>query len=187
MIIAFNGDHGSGKSTIAKMVASELNYPRYYIGQIFRDMAKEKGMDLPEFRKACDTSPDFDKEIDFYPVKLAEKLNDFVLESRTAWHFIPQSFKIYLKVDDREGAKRIYKELHANEYRKEEGSGLDSIEDVMASEEKRKQEDDIRYKKYYNLDIRQEKNYDLVVDTKKLTKDEVFNEVMRAIRLKLDA
>jgi cytidylate kinase len=187
MIISFNGDHGSGKSTIAERVAKDLNYPRYYMGQIFRDLAKEKNITLAELHNLCKNDPETDKQVDEYLVKLSKEQSDFIIESRTAWYFIPNSLKIYLKVSEEEGAARIYKELQTSASRKEEDANLNSIEDTQKSEKKRKEEDDARYKKYYGIDIHQEKNYDLVVDTTSLNRDEVFNKVMRAIRVKLNA
>lgn len=187
MIISFNGDHGSGKSTVAKRVANELSYPRYYMGKIFRDIAKEKKITLAELHDLCKNNPETDKQVDEYLVKLSKEQSNFVIESRTAWYFIPDSFKIYLRVDEREGAKRIFSEIQSSDSRKDEDKNLNSIESIMLSEKKRRDEDEARYKKYYAIDIHQEKNYALVLDTTKLSKDEVFNEVMKAIRLKLDA
>ena len=67
------------------------------MGQIMRDMALEKGMTLPEFRKLCDIDPSFDNKVDDYVIKLSQEEKTFVIESRTAWHFIPQSIKVFLK------------------------------------------------------------------------------------------
>lgn len=183
MIISFNGDHGSGKSTIAKKVAQTLNYPRYYMGQMFRDMARERNVTVEEFNKICQTDPSMDKKIDDYLIKLAEENSDSVIESRTAWHFIPESIKIYLKVDDEEAAKRIFKELH-NENRKNESKNLDSQDKILKSLKSRKNNDDKRYMKHYGLNIRKESNYDFILDTTSLSIEEVFKKVMEFINLK---
>lgn len=181
MIISFNGDEGSGKSTIAQKVADDLDYPRHYMGQIFRDMAKKRGLTLVEYLKLGETDPQVDKEVDDYLLKLAEEKKDFVIESRTAWHLIPTSLKIYLKVDEEEGAKRIFKELQKNNSRNEDVK-VDSVERVLASNHRRKETDDLRYKKYYGIDIRDPKNYDFVLDTTNLSKDEVFEKVLDFVK-----
>jgi len=180
MIISFNGDEGSGKSNIAEKVAEELGYPRYYMGQIFRDMAKKRGMTLVEYLKLGETDPNVDKEVDDHLLQLAKESNDFIIESRTAWHLIPQSLKIYLKVDEKEGANRIFKQLQKNNSRNEDRK-TDSIESVLASNRKRKETDDLRYKKYYGIDIRNPKNYDFVLDTTGLTREEVFKQTITFI------
>lgn len=186
MIISFNGEHGSGKSTIAKMVAEQLGYSRYYMGQIMRDMAAENGMTLAEFRELRRNDHNIDEEVDKYLIKISKEQEKAVIESRTAWYFIPQSFKIYLKVEDVEGAKRIYSEIQSNDVRKKEDTNLCSVEDVLKSERKRREEDNAIYKKYYNIDIHQEKNYDFVLDTTNLSKQEVFEKVMEVIKEKID-
>lgn len=186
MIISFNGDHGSGKSTIAKMVAEKLNYPRYYMGQIFRDIAKEKGITLEELHEGIADDVAIDKLVDEYLVDLSKKENNFVVESRTAWHFIPDSIKFYFRVDSKESAKRVFLELQ-KENQRNEGTELDSIEKVEKSLDNRKKMDDERYLKFYGINIRDDKNYDLVIDTTKLTIQEVFEKVMKFIKSKIDA
>lgn len=184
MIISFNGDHGSGKSTIAQMVAEKLGFQRYYMGQIFRDIAKEKGMTLEEFYDKGGVEEDsVDKSVDDYLIDLSKKEDDFVIESRTAWKFIPRSLKIYLKVDDGEAAERILLELK-KENKRNEGNGLDSVEKVREIINKRRQQDDERYMKLYGINIRKEKNYDLVLDTTNLTINEVFQKIMSFIESK---
>ena len=184
MIISFSGDHGAGKSTIAKKVAKVLNYPRFYMGQMFRDMAKERNMTVDEFNNVCKADSSLDKKIDDYILKLAKESKNFVIESRTAWHFIPESIKIYLKVDEKEAAKRVFKELD-NENRKNESKNFDSENEIVESLRKRKKNDDERYLKYYGLDIRKESNYNLVLDTTNLSIEEVFNKVMEFIKSKI--
>jgi predicted cytidylate kinase len=181
MIISFNGDEGSGKSTIAEKVAQELGYPRYYMGQIFRDMAKKKGMTIAEYVKSGEKDPNVDKEVDDYFLQLAKKQNNFVLESRTAWHLLPESLKIYLKVEEVEGVKRIFKALQKDNVRNEIRN-LDSIDSVLKNIRKRRKTDDIRYKKYYGINIRDMKNYDFVLDTTKLSPHEVFEETIAFIK-----
>ncbi len=185
-IISFNGQEGSGKSTIATMVAQKLSWPRYYMGQMFRDMAKEKELDLVEFRKICDNDPNFDKKVDDYVVKLSKEQDHFIIESRTAWHFIPDSLKIYLKVDPLAAAERILKSMSKEQNRGNEDnkSGLTSIEKIKESILKRRKEDSERYFSLYGIRQDDEKNYDLIVDTTALTIDEVFSRVMNFIETK---
>lgn len=185
MIISFNGDHGSGKSTIAKKIAEELGYPRYCMGQIFRDIAKEKGMTLEEFHKLCDENPETDRQVDGYAVDLSKKYKDLVIEGRTLWYFIPESLKIYLKVSDKEGAKRIFEELKRDNNRNE-GNSLDSEPEVLKSITERKAKDDKRYLNYYGINIRDEKNYDLVLDTTYFPIEEVFKKVREFINSKIE-
>lgn len=183
-IISFNGQEGSGKSTIAKLVAEKLGWPRYYMGQMFRDMAAEKGLDLPEFRKLCDADPDFDKKVDDRVIKLSQQQENFVIESRTAWHFIPNSLKIYLRVDPSVAAERIFKTMSQENNRGNEDSNLETADDIKESILKRRSEDSERYFSIYGIRQDDEKNYDLIVDTTGLTIEQVFARVVAFIESK---
>lgn len=177
-IVSFNGQEGSGKSTIAKMVAERLGLPHYYMGQIYRDMAADRNMTLPEFRKICDADPNFDNKLDAYVVELSQKHANFIIESRTAWHFIPDSFKVYLKVDIDVAAERIFKALSETHNRSNEDCKLDTVEDIKKSILQRRVEDNKRYLALYGIDQDDEKNYDLIVDTTNLSAREVFSMVL---------
>jgi len=181
MIITISGDAGAGKSTIAKMLSDRLGLPRYYIGGIRREKAKEKGMTLDEYNKLGENDPTTDFEVDNYQKELGELEDNFIIEGRTSWYFIPHSLKIYFKVNEREGAERISKELQAKNDRNE-GNNLKTVEDVMLSIQKRRKSDDFRYKKYFNIDIYNMENYDYIIDTSNLTKDEVFEKIWKIVK-----
>jgi predicted cytidylate kinase len=180
MIISFNGDHGSGKSTIAEKISKELGYERVYLGQVFRNLAKERGFTLVEFAKLAETDPSIDMSVDAHIIELAKEKKDFVTESRTAWHFLPESLKIYLKVSPEEGARRMFEHLKSDKdsNRTNEDKGIETVEDVMESNKKRKEFDNIRYKKHYSIDPNNMSNYDLVIDTTNLTREEVLEKVL---------
>jgi cytidylate kinase len=184
LIISLNGQEGSGKSIIAKMIAEKLNIPRFYMGQLFRDMAKEKNMTLMEFRKICDQDPSLDKKIDDYVTELPNKHKTFVIESRTAWHFIPQSIKIYLQVDSKTAAKRIFDGFAEKNNRGNEDANLNTIENIEKSILKRRVEDSERYFSFYGIHQDEEKNYDLIVDTTILTINEVLEKIITFINAK---
>ncbi|MEA3449717.1 MAG: (d)CMP kinase [Patescibacteria group bacterium] len=176
MIISISGPAGSGKSTVAKMLAKKLDWSRYYIGGLRRAKAKEKGMTLTEYNKLGETDPSTDIEVDEYQTELGKNEDNFVIEGRTSWHFIPQSLKIYLNVDEAVGAKRIFDELQKENERNED-KNLNTVDDVIKSHKKRSQSDDKRYKKYFNINVHNLENYDLVVDTSELSRDEVLARV----------
>jgi len=180
-IISFNGDHGSGKSTIAKRLAEDLKYKRFYMGKIFRDMAKKEGMSYADFLEILKKDPSYDKKVDNYVVELSRTENNFIIESRTAWYFIPNSFKIYLRVDEEEGAKRMFADYLKNDYRKNESGNVKTKEDIIKITRNRKQSDDKRYKKLYNINVNDMNQYDLVLDTTELNRDEVYGQVKNAV------
>jgi len=184
MIITITGEPGAGKSTIGKRLAKRLNYEYYYIGQIRRDAAKKNGMTLAEYNKYGETHPETDIEVDNYQKKLGEEKDNFVIEGRTSWFLIPQSIKLFLKVNFKKGAQRIFKELQEYDNRNNEDNKLKTIQDVLRSNQKREISDKYRYKKYYNKDCSDENNFDFIVDTTNLTRDEVFEKVLKYVQEK---
>lgn len=181
MIITLNGDEGAGKSTAAKKIAAELGFAFYNTGQIFRDLAKKRNLTLVEYLKLGETDSSIDREVDDFVVALSNKEDNFIIDSRMAWHFIPKSLKIYLTVDNIEGAKRIYHNLQGENSRNEIKNNA-SLEELVEKIKERRETDGKRYKMYYGVDIREEKNYDFVLDTTNLERNEVFDKVMGFIK-----
>lgn len=180
MIITFAGAIGSGKSTIGKMLAEKINWPRYNMGDVWREMARQKGMTLAELQKLSETELKTDYEIDEYVKHLGMTQDNFVIEGRLAWHFIPHSLKIYLDVSEAEAARRIFSELKARNESKED-KNLETYEDVLRSIGDRKKRDIFRYKKYYDINPFDLDNYDFVVDTTNLSIPEVYDKIFEFV------
>lgn len=180
MIISISGAEGAGKSTIAKMLAEKLGWPRYYIGGIRRQKAAEKGMTLAEYNKLGESDPSTDVEVDEYQRRLGQEQDDFVIEGRTSWYFIPHSFKIFLDVKMEEAAKRIFSALQESQDRNE-GKGLDSEAAVLESLKGRRESDRVRYDKYFGINVFDPSHYDFVLDTTDLSIEEAFNRVYDAV------
>lgn len=184
MIISISGPGGSGKSTIAKILAEKLGWPRYYIGGMRREAAQKRGMTLAEYNKLGETDPSTDLEVDKYQEELGRREDNFVIEGRTSWYFIPHSLKIYVDVDQKIGAERIFSDLQKNGSRNEDVE-LRSVEEVLESMKKRHASDVVRYEKYFGIDVFNPNNYDFVVDTSNLTKEESFSKVYEFVKKKL--
>jgi len=185
MIISLSGAPGSGKSTIAQMLAAKLGWPRYYIGGLRREAARKRGLSLAEYNKLGESDISTDKEVDEYQHELGEKEDNFVIEGRTSWYFIPHSWKIYLDVSKEEGAKRILGSLqHKND--RNEDSNIKTLADVLASTSERIASDTRRYRQYYNIDVYDKNNYDFYLDTSNLTPDQAFAAVLKSVQERLD-
>lgn len=178
MIIAISGMIGSGKSTIADEVAKKLKYKRYSSGDFMRKMAEERGITLAELSKEAEVNPEIDKEIDRRQIELGKTEDNFVIDGRLSWYFIPHSLKIYLDVSDEEAAKRISKDK--KETRKTEK--FSSIKELERGIQKRKDSEIKRYKKYYNINIDDKKNYDIYIDTTGMAIEDEINSLMKKIK-----
>ena len=181
MIITLNGDEGSGKSTAGKRIAEKIGYNLYYTGQIFRDLAKKRNLTLVEYLKLGETDPRIDKEVDDYVIALSKKEDNFIIDSRMAWHFIPNSLKIYLTVDQKVGAKRIYLSLQEENNRNEIKDEI-TLEKVIDKIKERRETDNKRYQMYYGVDIHDPKNYDFVINTTDLDRKQSFKKIVAIIK-----
>jgi len=125
-----------------------------------------------------------DLEVDEYQSKLGKEQDTFVIDGRTSWHFIPQSYKIFLTVDPQVGAERIFQELQQGGDRNE-GYNLNTVEAVLNSNYERVNNDRKRYQQYFGIDVYDLANYDEVVDTTNLTIDEVIAKVRALVKERL--
>ncbi len=187
MIITISGNPGSGKSSVAKMLVEKLGLERVYVGGIRRDLAKEKGMTLQELNEYAINHPETDVDVDKKAAASARELEKtgktVVVEGRTQFHFIPESIKIFIKVDPKEGARRVWKDLQNKETNAQRNEGnFSSLEQVQKSVLDREEEDAKRYMKYYGIDHRNEKQYDLVVDTTHISAEQAADKVIEYIK-----
>lgn len=185
MIISIGGAAGSGKSTVAKKLAKKLDWPHYYMGKLRREIARKQGLTLAEYNKLGEKDPTTDSKVDRYQKKLGKTKNNFIIEGRTSWYFIPHSLKIYLAVEEKTGAERVFKELKRKNSRNED-KDLKTVADVLKSQQQRKKSDKKRYRKYYQIDIYNKKNYNFVLDTTNLNRKQVFAETYNFVKSHLN-
>lgn len=176
MIITITGNLGSGKSTVAKLVAHKLSYKHYSTGDFMRQMAAERSVDLLTLNKLAEKDKSIDKELDKRQKNIGNEQDNFVIDARLGWRFIPHSAKIFLEVDDKEAARRIF-----SDQRKEEKK-YGSLQEALENIKKRKESEVKRYKDLYNLDYYNRKNYDLVVDTTKISAEQVAQKIIDFVK-----
>ena len=99
MQITVTGYPGSGNSTVAKLLAEKLGYKHYSAGDFRRQLAKDRGMTLHELNKIGETESWTDIEADKISEKIGQEENNFVMDAKIGFHFIPQSIKVFLKAD----------------------------------------------------------------------------------------
>jgi len=179
MIITISGKPGSGKSTIAKKLEKILGFKRYYMGGERRKIARKLGITLEELNKRDEKEFFSDKIVDEYIVKLAKEKDNIIIEGRTAFHFAPNSIKIFFEVDPKEGARRIFKDSKEGKRPEERYS---TVEEVYKANKRRVESDIKRYKKYYGFNCYDHKHYDIVIDTTNKTVDQVLQETLEALK-----
>ena len=177
MIITISGMPGSGKTSVGEMLAKKLGFKHYSIGDLRGKMAQERGLTIDELNKLGEKEPWTDKEADEYMRKLGKTEDNLVFDARLGFHFIPHSKKVFLKVDPRVGAERIFKAP-----RRPDEPQYESVEQVIEENRNRVESDRKRYEKWYRVDCLDKGNYDLVVDTTKLTKEQVLEKILTFVK-----
>jgi len=172
MIVVITGKPGSGKSTIAKVLAKKLGYKHISTGDLRGELATEKGMTIDELNEIGKNEDWTDKEIDNKTKEIGKTQNNLVFDSWLAWNFIPNSIKIFLDVDLEEAAKRIFANQRPDEEHK------DSVKKVLEMITNRMHNTVARYKKWYNVDFLDMNNYDLVLDTTQLTPEQIISKLL---------
>jgi predicted cytidylate kinase len=173
MRITLSGTAGSGKSTVAKMLAKKLGYRHYSMGDIQREIAKEKGITIVELGELEKKDKSIDLRIDERQREIG-KQDDIIVDSWLAALFIPDSFKIFLDADIEIRAKRITKEREAETYT--------DIEDAKKAIQKREKTNIARFKKFYSYDFMDKKNYDLVIDTSYSDVETIIKKIIKEIK-----
>lgn len=172
MIITISGRPGSGKSVVASRVADALGISHMSAGDFMRELAAERGISILELSRLAEQDDAIDAEIDGRTRRLADSGVDFVLDARLGWHFIPESFKVFLDVRPEVAARRIY-----GAQRGTETENID-LETTRAAVESRTRSESARYQEYYGLDYTDPSHFDMTVDTSNLTVEQVVERVL---------
>ena len=178
-IITIAGNLGSGKSSTAKMVSEILGYNHSSTGDFMRSIASERGVSLMELSKIAENDPSVDISLDDHNREIGECEN-IVLDSRLGFHFVPKSFKVFLKLDSKIAAKRIMEDKENNPNRhKEDIKNFDSVENISRSISERLVSEKKRYKDLYEIaDHTSRDNFDLVIDTSLESLSEVSRKIV---------
>lgn len=174
MIITISGDAGSGKSTISEILSRELGLKKYSTGSIQRKIAKDRGITIAELGELEKKDKSIDNEIDQKTKELGETEDSFIIDSWLAAKFIPHATKIFLTADIDERVKRRMKQK-----REEENfEAADVAKNNMLQREKTNRE---RWIQFYGFDYKDEKNYDLIINTTELSVEQVKNKILEKL------
>ena len=163
-IISLAGDLASGKGTVSKILMQKLNYGVYRNGEYFRSLAKKMNMTVTEFNKYVVEHPEIDQQIEKSAAEYAKDHNNFIIDARLGWYAVPESFKVYLTVDINEAAKRAFYDKN-----RKDTENLATIEVQKKDMIERSRIENERYWEIYHVRKDNMKNYDLVIDTSKIT------------------
>ena len=170
-VIVISGQPGSGKSTYARRLASDLGLRYYTSGQAFRDLARSLGVSLVELNRAAERDPSIDLKIDEAMYREALK-GCVVIDSHLAGWLLREvaDVTIYVKAPLPERVRRIAAR---------DGKGQDEALEDAASREVSHWS---RFAAYYGVDLRDLSSYDLVVDTSRMGVEEVYQVILTFVK-----
>jgi cytidylate kinase len=171
MRITISGPAGSGTTSLARYLVDHHPYTLISAGEVFRSLAKEKGMELAEFGRLASEDPAIDRMIDERQKELGEQQDDIVIEGRLAgWMVENADLKIWLTASLECRAERIADR---------EAIDLPTAADLTAE---REECEAARYSKYYEIDINDLSPYHLILSSERWGRNELGKIVDTAIR-----
>ena len=141
MIITLGWHHGAGKSTIWAKLGEYFGYKRYSTGDFMRALAMERWISLIDLGREAEWDGGIiDAILDDRQIKLWETEDNFIIDGRLAFHFIPKAIKVFLTVSPEEAARRIFADQTRQGVETHE-----TIEHAVTNIEIRRQSEDDRY------------------------------------------
>ena len=170
MLLTVSGPAGSGKSTTAAGLAEALDLEHISGGDIFRELAAERGYSPVEFNELAEEDERIDHDLDRRLYEIARDRDGVVLESRLAGWLAPDAdFRLWLDAPIAVRAARIADR---------EEKSLDRAREETLRRERSERK---RYADYYDIPIGDLSIYDLVVNTARWTAPDVLAILTTAI------
>jgi len=175
-IITICGGLGSGKSSTAKKLAESLHFKHFSSGDFFRQVGVDLGISINELNKRAETDPDIDYQTD-QKLRDMREANRVVIDSRTAFHWIPESFKVYLDLPPEIAKDRVVNSLKENVLRNQ-SEQVSSPEEAFVKMSERLESEQKRYWNLYQINNKDLTQFNLVINTKENNLEEVVSIIL---------
>jgi CMP/dCMP kinase len=177
-IITLSGDIGSGKSSVARILSAATGFPIISAGGIQREIAASMGLTTLQLNEWSAKDRSVDDKIDSHTKALGETRDQIIVDSRLAWHFIPAAYKVFLSVDPQVGAARVFEASRSDEFH-------GSLAEALENNRSRTRLEAVRYRTLYGIELRDYRNYDLVVDTSFAAPEDIAATIEAGLRAHL--
>jgi CMP/dCMP kinase len=155
MRITVSGLPGSGTTSLSRYLAERHGFTMISAGEVFRQLAKEHGMELADFGRLAETDPKYDKMIDARQKEIAEKQDNIIVEGRlSGWMVTGADLKIWLFAPIGCRIPRIVSRDQVTDEREAERVTLE-----------RERCEAGRYRSYYDIDISDLSLYHLILNS----------------------
>ena len=170
MFVTVSGPAGVGKSTTAAALADALGYEHVSGGDVFREVADERGLSALELNRLAEEEDEIDRALDRRQREVARERDNVVLESRLAGWMAAEhaNLKIWLDAPLSVRAARIAE-------REEKPIDLAREETEARAESEAR-----RYRDYYGIDIADRSIYDLALSTARWSPESITRVLREA-------
>ena len=170
LFLTVSGPPGCGATTVCEALSEAMDCGYVSGGQIFRELADERGMSLTRFLAEADASDEIDRALDRRLRTIAEKWGAankaFILESRLAGWIAGNRADLRIWLDAPEEVR-----VARTRDREEMGAEMRVREVLEAG----------RYEHEYGVDISDRSFYDLAINTARWDPDGVVDLVLTAV------
>jgi cytidylate kinase len=173
-ILTVSGLIGSGKTSVCRELSRLTGWRVVSAGTILRRMAEERKISVLELNEIAKTDSSIDKLIDDQLIALQNSGESLIVDSRLAWHFIPNGYKIHLVVDTAIAAERVFRAQRSDE-------SYATPADAYAANAQRQAIENERFKQYYGIDCEDWRNYHLILDSSTLMPDALAERMREAV------
>ncbi len=171
MRIAISGHSGCGNSTATTNVGKALQLK--IVNYTFRDLARDLSVNFEELHKEAASNLIYDYLTDLTLIRNAVSNENIVIGTRLAAWLMNAELRIWLHAPLEARASRI----NRRETEKES-----SYEQVLYKTLKRDEQNRKRYLRLYGLDIEDHSDFDITINTEKLTADQVSSLIVAAAK-----
>ena len=172
LIITISGDHGSGKTTLAKKISERFNLDYISAGASFREMAEKRGYTLREFTELAKIETAIDKQIDKKTEELSKRGN-VVIDSQLGAFIITKTLK---QISSRVVRFCILSPKHIRYKRIAQRDDID-LNIASTLTDKRERAERIRFLALYNFDLDDHSIYDFIINSQYFPRETVYQIV----------
>ncbi len=173
ILITVSGYPGSGTTTVVARVRDLMGLASYNVGDIFRALARERGVSIAALHRLAKTDRSIDRQLDAKQVEVARK-GDVILEGRLAGFLTHQAgipgFRVWLHAPFPVRASRVAERASIPVSRAEE--------EIRVREEAER----TRYLAFYGFDLDDDSIYDLVVDSGETPAETIAGRIAEDVR-----
>ncbi len=172
MIITISGLAGSGTTTASKILSEKMEIPYISAGDIFRQMAAEKNMDVLEFSKFAEENIAIDIELDKKQAEIAKEYKDLIIEGRLSAHFVDNAdLRLWFIAP---------MDIRTERISQRENKPFDIVKKEII---KRSKSEAKRYKEIYDIDIEDMEIYDAIINTGSFKPESIADIILEIVEV----